>query len=257
MNLIFDTHAHYDDKAFDGDRHELLGLLPQKGVCAIVNAGCDIKSSRESIKLADKYKYIYPAVGIHPHAAVSERNFTGTVKDMIKKNKVVAVGEIGLDYHYNPETKDTQKEVFKEQIKIANEVGLPIIVHDRKAHMDVLDILKEYKPKGVVHCFSGSAEMALEIVKIGMYIGLGGAVTFKNAKNPLKVALEVPEDRILLETDCPYMTPVPFRGKRCDSSYIPFTAKKIAEIRGVSEQYILELSKNNAIKFFSLKGAVT
>ena len=255
MDLIFDTHAHYDDKAFDNDREELLEKLPTKGICGVVNAGCDIKSSKLSIELSRKYDYIFAAVGIHPHSAVLEREYLSYIEDMLKGDKIVAIGEIGLDYHYEPESKEVQKEVFEKQIILAQEKGLPIIVHDREAHKDTLDILKKYRPRGVVHCFSGSAEMAMEIVDIGMYIGLGGAVTFKNAKNPVMVASRIPEDRILLETDCPYMTPVPFRGKRCDSSHIEYTAKKIAEIRNVSIDNILEISKRNAEKVFGLERA--
>ena len=179
-------------------------------------------------------------------------DYLDILKGLIKNEKVVAIGEIGLDYHYEKETRDIQIVIFREQIELANEYNLPVIVHDREAHEDTLNILKELKPKGVVHCFSGSVEMAKEIVKIGMYIGLGGAVTFKNAVKPVEVAKFVPADRLLVETDCPYMTPVPFRGKRNDSSLIPYTAGKIAEIRGVTAQEILDLTAENARELFCI-----
>lgn len=252
-NNIFDTHAHYDDEQFDSDRSELLASLTDKGISGVISCGVNAESSKANIDLSEKYPFIYAAVGYH---GLNTEDLTGDyldiLKDLIKNEKTVAIGEIGLDYHYEKETRDIQLKIFKEQIKLANEYDLPVIVHDREAHEDTLNILKELKPKGVIHCFTGSVEMAKEIVKLGMYIGLGGAVTFKNAVKPVEVAKFVPADRLLVETDCPYMTPVPFRGKRNDSSLIPYTAEKIAEVRGVTAQEILDLTAENARALFRI-----
>lgn len=254
MNNIFDSHAHYDSDAFDADRKELLSALHSQGVCGIVNCGSDMATSLSSLELADEFDYIYAACGVHPHEAEScKQGYLPVLKKLCSEEKCVAVGEIGLDYHYDFSPREIQKQVFEQQIVLAKELDLPIIVHDREAHEDTLTLLKRYKPKGVVHCFSGSAEMAKEIVKLGMYIGLGGAVTFKNARKPREVAEIVPSDRLLIETDCPYMTPVPHRGKRCDSSYIPFTAEVLAEVRNTTAQEILDLTRKNANILFGLE----
>lgn len=254
MNNIFDSHAHYDSDAFDADRKELLSALPEQGVCGIINCGSDMASSLKSLELADEFDYIYAACGVHPHEAEGcKRGYISVLEKLCKEKKCVAVGEIGLDYHYDFSPRDIQQKVFEEQLILAKELDLPVIIHDREAHEDTLNLLKKYKPKGVVHCFSGSVEMAKEIVKLGMYIGLGGAVTFKNARKPREVAEYVPSEMLLIETDCPYMTPVPFRGKRCDSSFIPYTAEVIAEVRGVTSQEILDLTKVNANKLFGLE----
>lgn len=254
MNNIFDSHAHYDSEAFDADRKELLGTLQSQGVCGVVNCGSDMASSLKSLELADEFDFIYAACGIHPHEAETcKQGYLPVLKKLCLEDKCVAVGEIGLDYHYDFSPREIQKQVFEQQIVLAKELDLPVIVHDREAHEDTFELLKRYKPKGVVHCFSGSAEMAKEIVKLGMYIGLGGAVTFKNARKPREVAAVVPSDRLLIETDCPYMTPVPHRGKRCDSTYIPFTAEVIAEVRGTTAQEILDLTRVNANLLFGLE----
>ena len=254
MNNIFDSHAHYDSEAFDADRKELLGTLKNQGVVGVVNCGSDMASSLKSLELADEFDFIYAACGIHPHEAEGcKQGYLPVLKKLCLEEKCVAVGEIGLDYHYDFSPREIQKQVFEQQIVLAKELDLPVIVHDREAHEDTFELLKRYKPKGVVHCFSGSAEMAKEIVKLGMYIGLGGAVTFKNARKPREVAAVVPSDRLLIETDCPYMTPVPHRGKRCDSTYIPFTAEVIAEVRGTTAQEILDLTRVNANSLFGLE----
>ena len=254
MNNIFDSHAHYDSEAFDADRKELLGTLKNQGVVGVVNCGSDMASSLKSLELADEFDFIYAACGIHPHEAETcKQGYLPVLKKLCLEDKCVAVGEIGLDYHYDFSPREIQKQVFEQQLVLAKELDLPVIVHDREAHEDTLELLKRYKPKGVVHCFSGSAEMAKEIVKLGMYIGLGGAVTFKNARKPREVAAVVPSDRLLIETDCPYMTPVPHRGKRCDSTYIPFTAEVIAEVRGTTAQEILDLTRVNANSLFGLE----
>lgn len=254
MNNIFDSHAHYDSEAFNDDRKELLSALPLQGVCGIINCGSDMASSLKSLELADEFEFVYAACGIHPHEAEGCKDgYLSVLKKLCSEKKCVAVGEIGLDYHYDFSPRDIQQKVFEDQLALAKELDLPVIIHDREAHEDTLNLLKKYKPRGVVHCFSGSVEMAKEIVKLGMYIGLGGAVTFKNARKPREVAEYVPSDMLLIETDCPYMTPVPFRGKRCDSSFIPYTAEVIAEARGVTPQEILDLTRENANKLFGLE----
>ena len=221
--MIFDSHAHYDSEQFDIDRDELLGsVLPQKGVVAVINMAADYESLKETVALCEKYDYIYGAVGIHPECANDlPDNWLSDVEALLSHPKIVAVGEIGLDYH-------------------------------REAHGDMMDILRKYKPKGVVHCFSGSAQLAQETVKLGMYIGLGGVVTFKNARHSVDVAKTIPLDRLLTETDAPYMAPVPFRGKRCDSSMIPYDAAKIAEVRGITAQEVLETACENACRLFGI-----
>lgn len=251
--MIFDSHAHYDDAAFDDDRDQLLASLPQKGISGVVNAGTSMTTSRKAIELAEKYSYIYASVGVHPEC-IDDTNISelDLLRKMAENRKVVAIGEIGLDYHRGDENKHLQIEFFEKQVCIANDLKLPILVHDREAHKDTLNLLKKYEPKGVVHCFSGSVEMAEEILKLGMYIGVGGAVTFKNAKKIVEVVKEAPLERILLETDAPYMTPVPFRGKRCDSSLIEFTAKKIAEIRQESYEDIVMQCERNAVNLFNI-----
>lgn len=253
MENIFDTHAHYDDERFKEDLEETLLSVHQSGVSLIINCGCDIKSSKRTLELCDEFDFIYGAVGIHPHEAeTAEVNAIEQIKKLAAHTKAVAIGEIGLDYHYDFSPREVQKDIFEKQLILAKELDLPVIVHDRESHQDTLDLLTKHKPKGVVHCFSGSAEMAQEIVKLGMYIGLGGAVTFKNAKKPVEVAQCIPMDRLLLETDAPYMSPVPFRGKRNDSSLIPYTAMKIAEVREMDAQEIINIATENGKKLFGI-----
>lgn len=253
MNNIFDSHAHYDDKAFKEDRTQLLSSLPAKGVVGIVNCGSDIKSSEMSVKLSDKFDFIYSAAGIHPHEAedVKADDFD-RLSALLQHKKCVAIGEIGLDYHYDFSPRDIQKQIFEKQLQLAVETDMPVVIHDREAHQDVLDLVKKYRPKGIVHCFSGSVELAEIYVKMGMYIGLGGAVTFKNAKKPVEVANYVPQDKLLVETDCPYMTPVPFRGQRNDSSYIEYVIQKLSEIRNETPDFIAEQTYKNAKEIFSI-----
>lgn len=252
--LIFDSHAHYDDSAFDSDREELLAMLPQKGVCHVINAGASLKGSAASIALAEKYEYFHAAAGIHPEDAFGlPEDWQEQLKKMLAHPKVVAVGEIGLDYYYEDACpREIQQQVFEAQLKLAKEFDLPVIIHDREAHGDTMEFLRKYRPRGVVHCFSGSAEMAKEVVSLGMYVGLGGVVTFKNARHPLEVAAAVPPNRLLNETDAPYMAPVPYRGKRCDSTLIPYSAAKIGEIKGVSAQEVLSWGKENAARLFGI-----
>jgi len=255
MSKIFDTHAHYDDKAFDPDREELLNRLFSSDICNVINVGCSVEASKKSVELSLKYPQIFAAVGVHPlEIKDSPENYIDILKKLSSNEKVVAIGEIGLDYHYDDAPSDEiQKQVFELQLRLAKDLDFPVIIHSRESTLDTLNILKKYKPKGVVHCFSGSLESAQEILDIGMYIGLGGTVTFKNAKNPINVAKHIPIDRLLLETDAPYMSPTPFRGKRCDSSLIKYTAEKICEIRNIKFDYLLETTKNNARTLFLSK----
>ncbi len=255
-NAIFDSHAHYDDEAFDEDRESLLEELPRRGICNVVNCGADLASSRSSIRLAERYPYFfYAAVGIHPECAKdAPEDAMQQLATLVSSKRVVAIGEIGLDYHFEDNApRAVQKSLFEQQILLAQEYHLPIIVHDRDAHGDTMEILRRLKPSGVVHCFSGSAEMANEVVRLGMYVGLGGAVTFKNARVPVEVAASIPLERMLMETDCPYMAPVPYRGKRNDSTLIAYTAAKVAEIRGIAAAAVLEATRRNAETLFGVK----
>jgi len=251
---IFDSHAHYDDTAFDPDRDTLLAALPAGGVCGVINAASDADSARRSLLLAERYPYMYAAVGIHPEAA---NTYTAEsiplLEQLAAHPRAVAVGEIGLDYHWedNP-PREAQRTCFEAQLQLAARLSLPVIVHDRDAHEDTLTLLKTYRPQGVLHCFSGSVEMMQEVVRLGMYIGLGGAATFKNAKKPLAVAAAVPLDRLLLETDAPYMAPVPCRGHRCDSRMMPHTAAVIAAARGIEVDTLLKQTEQNTRQLFGL-----
>lgn len=251
---IFDSHAHYTDKSFNDDREIMLGSLRESGVCGVINCGADIESSVFSLELAKKYPFIYAACGVHPEEVETvDKDYTVTLRNLAKNEECVAIGEIGLDYYWRQDTKSQQKEMFENQIVLAKELNLPIIVHDREAHNDTLEILKKHKPEGVLHCFSGSVETAKEVLKLGMYIGLGGAVTFKNARKAVEVAEMLPLDRLLLETDCPYMAPVPMRGKRNNSTYISYIAEKIAEIKGLDPQTVLDVTTENTKKLFNIK----
>ena len=252
---IFDTHAHYDDERFDEDRDTVLGGLSEHGVSLVVDPACDLKSCKATLELSSKYKFIYSAVGVHPHSAESDGNegYLDKVSEFAKNKKVVAIGEIGLDYHYDFSPREKQIEVFSQQLALANDLSLPVIIHDREAHADTLELVQKYRPKGIVHCYSGSAEMAREFLKLGMYIGFTGSVTFKNANKLLLAAMEVPEDRILLETDCPYMAPVPYRGQRCDSTLIPATAERLAELRGTDAQTLIDRARENGMRVYGIE----
>lgn len=250
---IFDTHSHYDDEKFNPDREELINSLQSQGVSYIVSCGCDINTTKFNFELADKYDFLYFASGFHPECLEGATlDDLRIIKEYAKDKKCVAIGEIGLDYHWMSSTKEVQQEFFRTQIELAKEMDLPVIVHDREAHGDTLDILKETKPKGVVHCFSGSKEMAKEIIRLGMYIGLNGVVTFSNARKSLEVAKEIPIERLVLETDCPYLAPTPFRGKRNNSAYIAYTAQKIAEVLDMDTQELLNITEANAKRLYNL-----
>ena len=255
MELIFDTHAHYDDAQFDADREALLSAMPENGVGLILDPGCDLESSRAAIALAEQYPHIYAAVGYHPENCAP---YTDADLDILRRlaqhPKVVAIGEIGLDYYWeqNP-PKEFQQAVFRAQLALARELDLPVIVHDRDAHADCLAIVKEFPEVcGVFHCYSGSVEMARELWKLGWYLGLDGPVTYKNARRTVEVAAEVPLERLLLETDSPYMAPVPKRGTRNDSRNIRCIAEKIAEIRNMTADAIIRVSAENGRRLFGI-----
>lgn len=250
---IFDTHSHYDDSKFDPDREVLFSNLQSQGVAYAVSCGCDIDSTQFNFDLAQKYNYIYFSAGFHPEnlegASLDDLEI---IKKFAKNNKCIAIGEIGLDYHWMSSSKQVQKDFFEAQIELAKELELPVIVHDREAHGDTLDILKATKPKGVVHCFSGSKEMARELIKLGMYIGLNGVVTFNNAVKSLEVAKEIPLERLVLETDAPYLSPVPVRRNINNSSYIPYIAEKIAHLLNMNSQELLDITYQNALRLYNL-----
>ena len=253
FNHIFDSHAHYDDSWFDGDRESLLESLPEKGVCGVVNNAVDLESAGRAIAFAERYPYFYAAVGFHPENLENmPADYLDRLAALTEHPKVVAIGETGLDYHWDI-PKPLQQRVFEEQIRLSLELDMPIVVHDREAHGDVFDLLRKYKPKALVHCFSGSVELAREAVRLGCTVSLGGVVTFKNARHSLEVASELPLDRLLLETDAPYMAPVPFRGKRCDSSMIVYAAEKIAALRNIGVQELLDITCENARRFYGIE----
>lgn len=250
---IFESHAHYDDPRFDEDRETRLEEIFAGGVDTIMNIGADIETSRNALALAEKYPNIYCSVGVHPSDAPTvQSDYLDVLREMAKSPRVRAIGEIGLDYHYEGDNEAAQKRVFEEQLQLALELDKPVIIHDRDAHADCMELLRKYQPRGVVHCFSGSAEMAKELIKMGFYIGFTGVVTFKNARRALEAVAVVPLDRLLVETDCPYMAPEPYRGTRCDSLMLKEIIAKIAQIKGVAPQEIAEKTAQNARKIFEI-----
>ena len=254
MNL-FDTHAHMDDKAFDADREELLRALPEQGIALLMNPGCSLASSRAACDLAEKYDYIYAAVGSHPDAAdeVNEETLE-TYRMLCKQNsKVKAIGEIGLDYHYEDIPREIQLRAFRDQMALARELNLPVIVHEREAHEDGMAVVREFpEVTGVFHCYSGSAEMARQLVKLGWYIGFTGVLTFKNARKALEVAQSIDLSRIVLETDCPYMSPEPFRGKRNDPGKLYRMAQVLGQLRGISAEEAAGIALENGKRLYGI-----
>ena len=252
--MYFDSHAHLDDRKFDADRDEIFAQLPEQGVGLIMNIGCDLKSSVQSVALAHKYPFVYAAVGSHPDdAAQLDDRLLEIYKKLCADERVKAVGEIGLDYHYEDPTREVQLPAFRRQLELARELDLPVIVHEREAHADGMELIRQFpEVTGVFHCYSGAVEQARELVQRGWYIGFTGVITFKNARKAVEVAESLPLDRILIETDCPYMAPEPHRGRRNDSRLVPLVAAKLAEIKGVTPEEMGEITTENAKKLFRI-----
>lgn len=252
---IFDTHAHYDDSRFDGDRDAVLAALPEAGVELVLDPGCDLPSSRAAAALAERYSHVYAAAGIHPENCAGFQDADlAALRQLLAQPKVAAIGEIGLDYYWeqNP-PRELQQRVLRDQLALAQELDLPVIVHDREAHADSLAIVQEFPAvRGVFHCFSGSVEMARELLKRGWYLGFDGPVTYKNARKTVEVALECPLDRMLLETDSPYMAPVPVRGTRNDSRSVRYIAEKLAALRGLDTDELIRLTAENGKRLFGI-----
>jgi TatD DNase family protein len=253
--MLVDSHVHLEDEKFNDDREEIIKRC-QKELTFLINVGSNIDTSKESIELSKKYDFIYASVGIHPQYSQHEINKINMIEELAKNKKVVAIGEIGLDYHYEEPAKEFQKQVFTEHIRLAKKLKLPVIIHDREAHKDVLEIIKEEwdkELKGVFHSYSGSVEMAFQCIEMNFYISLAGPVTFKNARRTVEVAEKIPIDKLLIETDSPYLTPEPLRGKRNDPTNVKYVAKKIAEIRNKNFEEISEKTAENAQKLFTIK----
>lgn len=255
--MIFDTHAHYDDEAFDEDRGELLTHMKGRGVEYIVNVGASIASTVKTLELTEQYPFVYGAAGVHPSetAALTLEDME-RIREIADKEKIVAIGEIGLDYYWPEPDREIQKRWFKEQLNLAEETGLPVIIHSRDAAADTLEILKEWdahKTKGVIHCFSYTWEIAREYLAMDYYFGIGGVLTFKNAKKLKEAVMHIPMEKILLETDCPYLAPEPYRGKRNQSEYIFYVAEQLAELKNLDKEEVLEITCNNAKKFYGIQ----
>lgn len=253
--MIFDTHAHYDDEQFDADRDELLNSMETGGIGTIVDAGSTLESWDRILELTEKYPFVYGAIGIHPdEVGTLNEDEMKRMSALLDRKKIVAVGEIGLDYYWDKENHDIQKKWFVRQLDLAREKNMPVIIHSREAAADTMDIMKEHAAdmKAVIHCYSYSVEMAREYVKMGYYIGVGGVVTFKNAKKLKAVVEEIPLERILLETDCPYLAPVPFRGKRNSSLNLPYVAEEIAGLKGITSEEVIQQTEKNARELYAL-----
>ena len=255
--MIFDTHAHYDDEQFDTDRDELLSSMAAGGVGTIVDAAATVESWDKIVELAEKYSFIYGSVGVHPDevGALNEENFA-RMRELLKKEKIVAVGEIGLDYYWDNSPREVQKKWFERQLALAREVDLPVIIHSREAAKDTMDIMREAAKAGntgVIHCYSYAAPMAKEYISMGFFIGIGGVLTFKNARIIKEVASEIPLSSIVLETDSPYLAPVPYRGKRNNSMYLKEVVKQLAQIKQVSEEIVITTTLANAKRLYRLE----
>lgn len=251
--MLFDTHAHLDDERFDEDRDSLIRILNAMGVSYVTNVGSNMQSSKNSLELAEKYDFIYATVGVHPHSAkdMTENDLIQLAKWVTNK-KVVAIGEIGLDYYYDYSPRELQQEWFRRQLELAQSLDFPVCIHDRDAHSDCLNILSEYNVKGIFHCFSGSVEMARQVLNMGFYLSFGGPLTYKNARKTVEAAEYAPFDRILIETDCPYLSPDGHRGERNNPAYVRITAQKLADIKGVSLEEIAEITTDNAKKVYRI-----
>lgn len=252
---IFDSHAHYDAHRFAEDQKEVLASLQPAGIGRIMNIGCDLESSLKSVRLAEEYDFIYAAVGSHPDDAANVDDvLVARYRNLAGRGKVMAIGEIGLDYYYEDVPRSQQQVAFRKQMELAAELDMPVIIHQRDAYEDALKIVDEFPSvKGVFHCFSGSLEYAKEVVKRGYYMGFTGVITFKNARKAVEVVQWAPLDKLLLETDCPYMAPEPYRGRRCDSTMLPRMAEKIAELRGLSPEQIAKITRENALHLFRME----
>ena len=252
--MFFDSHAHLDHRRFDSDRAEIFEDLQNHGVGYVMDVGCDLTSSMKAMALAEKYPFVYASVGSHPDDAANFNDTTAAMYRQFAQNpKVKAIGEIGLDYYYDDNPPEVQKKAFFAQLELAKELDLPVIIHDRDAHGDVLAAIRQFPTlTGVFHCFSGSADFAKEVVKLGWYVGFTGVLTFKNARKAVEAAAAIPLDRILVETDCPYMAPEPHRGQRNDSRFVPYMAKKLAEIRNISEEEAELATTENAKRLFRI-----
>lgn len=257
MALYFDTHAHYDSSAYDKDRDAVLAGLPGRGVSLVLCPGCDMESSRACVKLADRYPYVYAAVGVHPHDAQNvPPGWLAGLDALSRHPKVMAIGEAGLDYYYEHSPRETQQEVFRAQMALSLRRGLPVIVHDREAHRDCLEIVRAYPGvTGVYHCYSGSLEDAKTLVDLGWMLSFTGAVTFRNARRALEVIRWLPMERIMIETDAPYLTPEPWRGKRNDSGYVYRVAEVIAEVKGMTVSEVAAATMENGKRFFGIREA--
>ncbi len=253
--MIFESHAHYDDKRYKNDVDKVLKNCYEEGITKIVNIGADINTSINSVKLAKKYDFVYATVGVHPHDVQDMTNEDIEIlRELSNEEKVLAIGEIGLDYYYEHSDKPSQRKWFKEQLKLANELDMPVIIHSRDADNECYEIVKEFCPKkAVIHCFSGSKELAMKYIELGCYIGVGGVVTFKNAKKLIEVVKAIPLDRILLETDAPYLTPEPYRGERNVSTYLKIVAEKVANLKEISIENVENTTFDNAMSFYGLK----
>lgn len=254
LNHIFDSHAHYDDPRFNEDRETLLAAMAGHGVEKIMNIGNTTQANLAGIALAEQYPFIHCTVGVHPDQAPEmQPGYLDLLAQQSRHPKVHAIGEIGLDYFYDDASpREVQRRVFEEQLALAKDLALPVVIHNRDAHQDTLELLKKYRPKGIMHCFSGSAELAQEVVRLGMYVGFTGVITFKNARKAVEAAAAVPLERLLVETDCPYMAPEPYRGKRCDSTMLHRMVEKLGELKGISPQEMADITWENACRVYGI-----
>lgn len=255
MLRYFDSHAHYDNKRFDDDREAVIAALQPSGVGAVLNSASDMPSSEAAFELAKKHAFFRASAGIHPHAASTlEDNALLRIAELAREPEVVAIGEIGLDYYYDYSPREVQRDAFRRQLELARELDMPVIIHSRDAAEDTFNLVREFHPRGVIHCYSGSAELARQYAAMGLYLGFTGAITFPNARKPIEAAATVPLSQLLIETDCPYMAPVPFRGRRSDSTMLPKIAEVLAGAQGCSLETLVNATWQNAMRCFELDG---